>query len=290
MSATTPPELLCRNVDLGHRCLHVGELGAGYPLVLLHGGGPGASGASNFARNVEALARRFRVLVPDLPGYGASSKGVDRADPFGDLAGALLQMLDALGIPQAHLVGNSLGGACALRAALEQPARVSALVLMGPGGIGTTRALPTTGLRKLLGYYAGSGPSREKLCEFVRDYLVHDGSAVPEALIEQRYLASIDPEVVQAPPLRGPANLATALRMDLTRDRRLRHCTVPTLVLWGTHDRVNRPSGGATLQSLMPRCDLHLFSHTGHWVQWERAEEFNALTAAFLSVHTPANA
>jgi len=54
-------------------------------------------------------------------------------------------------------------------------------------------------------------------------------------------------------------------------------------VLWGTEDRVNRPSGGRFLQRRMPNCDLYLFSHTGHWVQWERADEFNAVTTAFLS-------
>jgi 4,5:9,10-diseco-3-hydroxy-5,9,17-trioxoandrosta-1(10),2-diene-4-oate hydrolase len=73
------------------------------------------------------------------------------------------------------------------------------------------------------------------------------------------------------------------MRMDLTRDPRLTGLRTPTLVLWGTDDRVNRPSGGRLLQRRMPNCDLHLFSRTGHWVQWERAEEFNAVTTAFLS-------
>ena len=86
------------------------------------------------------------MLVPDLPGYGRSSKDLDQSDPFGDLASAVRGLLDALGIDRAHLVGNSYGGAAALRLALDRPDRVARLVLMGPGGIGTTRALPTTGL------------------------------------------------------------------------------------------------------------------------------------------------
>lgn len=65
---------------------------------------------------------------------------------------------------------------------------------------------------------------------------------------------------------------------------------VPTLVLWGSEDKVNRPSGGATLQSIMPACDLCLFSNTGHWVQWERAEEFNATTSGFLKQQVPMRA
>lgn len=283
------PGLTSREVAVGRRRLHVAEAGQGYPVLLLHGGGPGASGVSNYARNIEALARHFRVLIPDLPGYGLSTKGVDRDDPFGDLAGAMLGLLDALGIDRAHLVGNSLGGACALRAALDRPERVSAMVLMGPGGINTTRALPTAGLNKLLDYYGGAGPSRDKLRTFIRDYLVHDASRIPESLIDARFAASIDPEVVAAPPLRRPKSLGAALRMDFSRDRRLSSCQVPTLVLWGAADKVNRPSGGTTLQRTMPHCDHYLFADAGHWVQWERADEFNATTTAFLQQQTPAS-
>lgn len=288
MSPATIAGLGSRSVSIGKRSIHVSEAGSGYPVLLLHGGGPGASGVSNYSRNIEALASQFRVIVPDLPGYGRSTKGVKRSDPFGDLAEAMLALLDALGIERAHLVGNSYGGACALRMALDQPKRVSALVLMGPGGIGTTRGLPTAGLNHLLNYYGGKGPSRAKLTTMIREYLVADGSAVPESMIEERYQASIDPEVVAAPPLRRPNSLAAALRMDFTRDRRLPMCQTPTLVLWGTADKVNRPSGGTTLVETMPNCDLYLFANTGHWVQWERAEEFNATTTAFLKRRTPA--
>lgn len=284
------PSVLSRHVTFGKRKIFLSEAGEGYPVVLLHGGGPGASGLSNYSRNIDALARRFRVLVPDMQGYGQSTKGIDRQDPFGDLADSMLGLMDALGVERAHLVGNSLGGACALRMALDRPARVSALALMGPGGVNTTRALPTSGLNKLLTYYKGKGPTLEKLRSFICDYLVYDGSQVPEDLIARRFEASIDPEVVAAPPLQRPPGLGAALRMDFTRDRRLAQCTVPTLVLWGIADKVNRPSGGRALQSRMPDCDLYLFAKTGHWVQWERADEFNAVTTAFFSRHTPAGA
>ena len=83
--------------------------------------------------------QHFRVIVPDMPGYGRSAKGVDHSDPFGYLADMIRGLLDELGIDTAHLVGNSYGGAAALRLALDTPHRVDRLVLMGPGGIGTTR-------------------------------------------------------------------------------------------------------------------------------------------------------
>lgn len=254
-------------------------------MVLLHGGGAGATGASNYSRNIDALAEKFRVIVPDMPGYGQSSKDIDQSDPFGDLAMAVRGLLDELGIDKAHLVGNSYGGAAALRLAMDRPDKVDKLILMGPGGIGTTRALPTKGLNALLGYYGGDGPSKEKLSEFIREYLVYDASAVPEDLIELRYQASIQPDVVANPPLRrpsGPTALRTLLRMDFTRDRRLADVQAPTLVIWGADDKVNRPAGGPALAKTMPNCDLYIAARTGHWVQWERADLFNDLAATFL--------
>lgn len=256
--------------------------GGGDPVVLLHGGGPGASGLSNYSRNVEALSVSHRVIVPDMPGYGRSSKNFDHSDPFGSLATVIRGLLDEMGLRSAHLVGNSLGGAVALRLALDAPSRVGKLVLMGPGGIGTTRGLPTAGLKSLFGYYADDGPSREKLATFIRTYLVYDGSAVPDDLIDVRYQASIDPQVVANPPLQRPSGLKTIWRMDLTRDPRLKRLATPTLVLWGRDDKVNRPSGGPLLLNMMPNAELVMTSRTGHWMQWERADLFNQLVAEFL--------
>ncbi len=274
-------------VPVGGRELFVTEVGTGTPVVLLHGGGPGATGMSNFARNLDDLVTAgHRVIVPDLPGYGRSTKGVDRTDPFGDLALAVRGLLDALDLDRAHLVGNSYGGAAALRLALDRPDRVDRLVLMGPGGVGTTRALPTAGLSRLLGYYGSEGPSRQKLADFIRHDLVAEGVEVPEELIDLRYRSSIDPEVVADPPLQRPSGrgaLRTLVRMDFTRDPRLARCEVPTLVLWGLADRVNRPSGAATLARTMRHCDVYLAAGTGHWFQFEKPDLFASLVTGFLA-------
>lgn len=261
------------------------ELGAGDPVVLLHGGGPGASGLSNYVRNIDALAAQFRVIVPDLPGYGRSSKNLDQNDPFGALADAIRALLDHLGIDKAHLVGNSYGGACALRLALDTPHRVDRLVLMGPGGVGTTRGAPTKGLNSLLNYYTGSGPSRQKIEEFIRTYLVYDAEAVPSEAIDERFQASIDPAVIANPPLRRPSGLnalKTLWRMDFTRDPRLKQLSTRTLILWGENDKVNKPAGGQMLIDRMPNADLLMPARTGHWVQWERPELFNRVVTDFL--------
>ena len=285
----TTTQLIENTVTVAGKPIFVAETGGGPAVVMLHGGGPGASGVSNYSRNIDALAQHFRVIVPDLPGYGRSAKGVDQDDPFGYLADMIRGLLDELGLATSHLVGNSYGGAAALRLALDTPNRVGKLVLMGPGGIGTTRGAPTAGLKSLLSYYGGTGPSRDKLAAFIRNYLVYDGASVPEALIDTRYTASVDPEVVANPPLRrpsGPMALRTLWRMDLTRDGRLKHLQTPTLVLWGRDDKVNRPAGGPMLANLMPNADLVMTSRTGHWMQWERADLFNQLADDFLSARS----
>ncbi|MFJ5262034.1 alpha/beta fold hydrolase [Streptomyces sp. NPDC088387] len=273
-------------VTVAGKEIHISETGEGPPVLLLHGGGPGASGVPNYTRNIAPLSRHHRVIVPDLPGYGRSTKGVDPTDPFGHLAHHIRGAMDQLGLQKASLIGNSYGGACALRLALDTPDRVDRLVLMGPGGIGTTRTLPTPGLRSLLNYYSGEGPSRAKLEAFIRSHLVFNAADVPDHVIDARYEASIDPEVIANPPLRrptGPHALRTLWRMDFTRDPRLARLPVPTLVVWGAADRVNRPSGGRMLADRMPDCDLYLVANTGHWVQFERAELFNRLCADFLA-------
>jgi len=282
----TTTHLAEHTITVAGKPIFVAETGSGSAIVMLHGGGPGASGVSNYSRNIDALAQRFRVIVPDMPGYGRSAKGVDQSDPFGYLADTIRALLDELGLTTAHLIGNSYGGAAALRLALDAPHRVGKLVLMGPGGIGTTRAAPTAGLKSLLSYYSGEGPSRHKLENFIRNYLVYEGASVPDDLIDLRYRASIDPEVIADPPLRrpsGPMALRTLWRMDLTRDSRLKQLQTPTLVLWGRDDKVNRPAGGPMLVNLMPNAELVMTSRTGHWMQWERAGLFNQLATDFLS-------
>jgi len=116
-------------------------------------------------------------------------------------------LLDALDIERAHLVGNSYGGGAALRLALDRPDLVDRMVLNGPGGIGTTRALPTRGLNQLLDYYGGDGPSFAKMSTFIRESLVAPGTEVPCGRLGKRRNAipHRQPRVPTAPhALAGP--------------------------------------------------------------------------------------
>src|SRR3954465_7352810 len=173
--------------------LHYHEAGVGndQTIVLLHGGGPGASSWSNFGGNIGVLAQHFHVLAVDQPGYGHSDKHTEHEQYNRYSATALLNLFDHLSIERAALVGNSLGGGTAVRFALDNPDRAGRLVLMGPGGLSVNLFSPdpTEGVRKLGRFGAPPGPSREKLEEFLRT-MVFDQSLITDELIDERFAAA----------------------------------------------------------------------------------------------------
>lgn len=167
--------------------LHYHEAGTdnAETLVLLHGGGPGASALSNFRANIPVFAKSFRVLAVDLPGYGQSDKPAEHDQYFSFASRALKDLLDSLGVAQAHILGNSLGGGTAVRFALDHGKRAGRLVLMGPGGLSLNvfSPDPTEGVRKLSAF--AKDPTRERIAEFLR-IMVFDQSLVTEELIDER--------------------------------------------------------------------------------------------------------
>jgi 2-hydroxy-6-oxonona-2,4-dienedioate hydrolase/4,5:9,10-diseco-3-hydroxy-5,9,17-trioxoandrosta-1(10),2-diene-4-oate hydrolase len=268
-----------RRIKAGGVDLHYHDSGSGFPVVLLHGGGPGASGWSNFGRNVAPLAQHWRVLVPDLPGFGKSQRVTLEERAFGFYSGVMRDFLQELDIPQAHFVGNSLGGGTALKLALDHPANVGRLVLMGTGGsLPVFSATPTEGVRRLFDFYAGTGPSMQKLRSFI-DLLVYDASAITDELLAARYAAATLPEVIANPPLKfkGRPPLEDLWREELGV---LKH---DVLLVNGREDRVVPLDSAFLLLKLIPNARLHVLPKCGHWAQWEHADEFNALVHGFLS-------
>ena len=96
----------------------------GLPLVMLHGGGPGASAWSNFGAALPGFAEQFHTLLVDQPGFGGSDKPEVEGNYFRFAADHVIKLLDELGIDRIHLLGNSLGGGTAMRLALTHPKRV----------------------------------------------------------------------------------------------------------------------------------------------------------------------
>lgn len=260
------------------------EAGAEHPksVVLLHGGGPGASGASNFGRNVPVFAESFRTLLVDQPGYGRSEPPTGEAHYFTESADALAALLDKLGIEKAHLVGNSLGGGTAVRFALRHPDRADRLVLMAPGGLSVNVFAPdpTEGIKRLYEFGAPPGPSREKLAAFLRT-LVFDPRLVTDELVEERFAAASDPNALRAMAALGKSFADFPEDGMLWREaHRLRN---RVLLVWGREDRVNPLDGGLVALKMIRKAQLHVFGGCGHWAQLERFDEFNRLVLEFLS-------
>ncbi|WP_094980935.1 4,5:9,10-diseco-3-hydroxy-5,9,17-trioxoandrosta-1(10),2-diene-4-oate hydrolase [Rhodococcus pyridinivorans] len=264
--------------------LHYHEAGVGNDttIVLLHGGGPGASSWSNFARNIPVLAQRFHVLAVDQPGYGRSDKPTEHPQYFVHSASALKDLLDTIGITdRVHLLGNSLGGGAAVRFALDYPERAGRLVLMGPGGLSVNLFAPdpTEGVKNL-GRFSYE-PTRENLEAFLR-IMVFDQSLITPELVEERFASASTPESLAAAKAMGKSfSRAEFEKGMLWRDAyKLRQ---RVLLIWGREDRVNPLDGALVALKMIPRAQLHVFGGCGHWAQLEKFDEFNRLTADFLT-------
>lgn len=287
---TSTYESTSRTAKAGDITLHYHEageptqLGAGLPLVMLHGGGPGASAWSNFGACLDRFAEDFRVLLVDQPGFGGSDKPQVEGNYFSFSADKLALLLDELGIEKVHLLGNSLGGGTAARFALKHPKRVGRLILMGPGGLSQNVFAPdpTEGLKAL--YAFGGDPTPERLRAFI-SAMVHNQSLVTDELVAERFASATAPGAREAMASMGASfmNPDTFEEGLVWRDAyKIRH---HTLLTWGREDRVNPLDGALLPLKLMPKAQLHVFPNCGHWAQVEAAEEFHVVSRGFLSLH-----
>ena len=274
MTETDRPEI-GSTVDAGGVQTNYLEAGSGSPVVLIHGSGPGVTAYANWRLVLPALADRFRVLAPDMAGFGFSErpeKGDYGLDMWSDQT---VGFMDALNIDRAHIIGNSFGGAIALRLATRHPDRVGKLVLMGSMGID----FPITeGLDKVWGYE----PSFENM-RGVLDVFAYNRALVPDELAEVRYRASMQPGFQESFAAMFPAPRQRWVEAMRTPDDEIRALPHRTLIVHGREDQVIPVENSLRLMQLVENGDLHVFSHCGHWVQIERSADFNRLVGDFLA-------
>lgn len=265
--------------------LHYHEAGGENPetVILLHGGGPGASAWSNFGRNLPVFAKNYRTLAIDQPGFGRSDKPTEHPQYFRHSADAVVGLMDELGIERAHFVGNSLGGGAAVRLALNHPKRAGRLVLMGPGGLSVNLFAPdpTEGIKNLGRFGAPPGPTREKLEAFLR-IMVHDQSLITDELIDERFAAASAPESLAAMRAMGMSFAQPDTYEEGMLWREAHRLRQRVLLVWGREDRVNPLDGALLALKTIPRAQLHVFGGCGHWAQLEKFDEFNRLALDFL--------
>lgn len=261
----------------GNLKIHYHEFGSGYPLICIHGAGPGATGWSNFKGSVGDLSRHFRTLLIDMPQYGKSDKPVIKVSRQSFLANSIRDFMDGLGINKAHFIGNSMGGQAALKLAIDYPEKVDRLVVIGSGAIkagSIFQPMPLEAIRNIANYYKGEGPTRGKMRE-VLESLVYDRSKITDDLVQERFEASNDPELIEIFG-RQPAGPQDDLYAELP------NLKAKTLIVWGQDDRAGALDVGLLMLRRLPDARMHIFSKCGHWAHVEHRDEFDRLVLQFF--------
>jgi 2-hydroxy-6-oxonona-2,4-dienedioate hydrolase len=265
-------------VDAGGVRTRVLEAGVGPPLVLMHGTG---GHLEAYLRNISELARDFRVIAFDFVGHGYSA-APDEPYTIQTYSDHLLALLDALGIEQAHLSGESLGGWVAAWFAAAHPERVDRLVLVCPGNI--TMKLETM----------------EKLRESTRNAVLNASPETVRARLEWLFyqenrhlvtdeLVAVRLAIYSRPEARGSIDNVLVLQDPDVRRRYTwteEWCSrieAETLIFWTEHDPTGPPSEGDLLHGWIPGSELVVLPGAGHWPQWERPEDFNRIHREFLT-------
>jgi 4,5:9,10-diseco-3-hydroxy-5,9,17-trioxoandrosta-1(10),2-diene-4-oate hydrolase len=271
-------ELTAGEITVGGLKIHYNEAGSGTPLVCIHGGGPASSGWRHFGHLLPELSAGFRTILIDLPGAGQSGDLPDEANTFAWSSELLDKVFDALGIDSAHVVGWSFGGRVTLKFAAAFPQRVRKTIVIGTAAeLDGFAPRPSTGAKTVMAVMPPTGRTPENVTAFI-NAVVHDSSCVPEAewseLVSDWQAASAAERPFNPGVLRDP-------QLDLYAD--LPKVTAPTLFVWGRDDVMGTFQAAALMLQRMPNAELHVFSKCGHWVQWEKRDEFVSVATEFLN-------
>ncbi|HEX3418291.1 MAG TPA: alpha/beta hydrolase [Stellaceae bacterium] len=226
------------------------EAGQGTPLVHLHG-----AGGMRLTPGHDLLAQHHRVIAFEMPGFGSSPENI-RTRTTAELAGTTAAAVSNLGIGKFNLMGTSFGAKVALWLAVEQPERIEALVLEAPAAIRPVGSEPPSGSPEEMARRLYAHP--ERLAPL----------PVPDPAIQAKTRALVA-------RLRGPDR-------DTDLETEMRRLYTPTLVLFGTLDRVIPPEMGRFYKELLPNCHLVFVYDAGHAISAERPEAFTEVTVDFL--------
>ncbi len=267
----TPPFGRTVKLSQGYE-LHYLEHGSGPPVVFVHGSGPGVSAYSNFFPNYrEIAAAGYRALLPDMVGFGWSSKPTGLDYTLDLFTSTLLEFLDRLEIPRCVLVGNSLGGAISIKVAIDHPQRVERLVVMGPGGLESRETyFKMPGIQKMVSQFVGAGFDREGLRRLL-ELLAYDPKTVTDELVEQRL------NILKTQPKDVLARMSIP---DLTAELGKLRC--PLLGFWGIEDQFCPASGYEKILRAVADSRFIMYARCGHWAMIERAQDFNKNVIEFL--------
>jgi 2-hydroxymuconate-semialdehyde hydrolase len=254
---------------------NVHDVGQGPPVLLIHGSGPGVTAWANWRLVMPELARQARVIAPDMVGFGYTDRPQGQRYDMDAWVAQAVGLLDARGIAQTDLGGNSFGGALALALAIRHPKRVRRLVLMG--SVGVTFPI-TPGLDAVWGYT----PSLDNMRKLL-DIFAYDRGLVSDELARLRYEASIRPGFQESFAGMFPAPRQRWVDAMASAEQDIRALPHDTLIVHGREDQVIPLSNSLTLSQWIARSQLHVFGQCGHWTQIEHAARFARLVGNFLA-------
>lgn len=230
------------------------EGGRGEPLLLVHGFG---GDKDNFTRLAGALTRHYRVIVPDLPGFGEATRDAALRYAVGDQVQRLHAFVSALGLPPLHLGGNSMGGFIAAEYAATHPQQVKSLWLLDPAGTAAAHASP------MLRHYLATGDTPLLLRKPEDIGVLLQAIAVKAPLLPPSVKTVLAQRAIADRALHARI-LQQLVHESPTLEERLPAIAAPTLVVWGSEDRILHPDGAAALQARLPRCRVVLMRGIGH--------------------------
>jgi pimeloyl-ACP methyl ester carboxylesterase len=255
------------------------------PILLLHGGGYD-SALLSYRQSIGPVSQHHRVFAPDWPGYGESDKPKMRysTEYYVDFLG---QLLDALGLEKASLVGISMGGAISLGFSLRWPQRVEKLVLVDSHGLG--REVPGRAMSYLIVrlpflnnlVWAVLGRSR-RMIRWSLQSIFYDPHVVSGGLVDEVFQVANKPGVGQAwrSWQRNEIGLS-GFRTNFVD--KLHTLAVPTLILHGAEDRYVPVSWARRAHTLIKDSELCILPQCGHWLTREKPTEFNRVVLGFLA-------
>lgn len=242
--------------------IHVLEMGAGEPLLLVHSIG---QSIYTWRSLMPLLAAQYRVIAVDLPGFGHSDRPISLNYSMDEMAHVLLCIMDALSLSETHLLGMGMGGLYAMHTLAKAPDRFKKVIALAPTGV--TKQMPKK-LRRMegaFGFFARESFSKK---DFARDLplFYYDGTLCTEEVIDQYYLTSDDFASRQA--------IMYAIR-NLDEDavrQSMAHCTHELLVLWGEEDRMAPLDLLFERKKYIPNGVYHSIRNAGHHLHEEKAE------------------
>lgn len=265
-----------RNVVVDGLATSYLEAGTGDPVVLLHGGEFGVSAELGWEHNIASLARHYRVIAPDMLGFGESAKVIDFTDGRGMRIRHIARLCAVLGIESAHFIGNSMGAINLLVDATsvfpQFPAR-SLVTICGGGEIQRNEHMAA-----LYEYDATEAGMRRIITA-----LFHAESFPDDAeYVRRRYESSIGPgawETLAAARFRRPGLEQPA---SPSSQRRYDRITVPTLIVEGGCDKLLAPGWSAQIAGQVARGRSAVVGAAGHCPQIEQPRVVNELLLSFL--------